>query len=100
LVRRVWVFKIAVGTRMTTGRIGVAAQAVWGGTGMFWRKNTPVMHSSEKAFERPLIYFQGRTVSHIAEMMTMLEAARMMVLLGLNYDVEEQRGRCHGRFNG
>jgi alkylation response protein AidB-like acyl-CoA dehydrogenase len=47
-----------------------------------WHRDVWRKHSGNalqrKAFERPLIYFQA-VQFHIAEMMTMLEAARMMV---------------------
>jgi len=68
-------FKIAVDT-YDHGRIGVAAQAV--GVAQGCLEKTLRYALQRKAFERPLIYFQA-VQFHIAEMMTLIEAARVMV---------------------
>ncbi len=68
-------FKIAMET-YDHGRIGVAAQAV--GVAQACFEKTLQYSLQRKAFERPLIYFQA-VQFHLSEILTMLEAARLMV---------------------
>ncbi|MEM2224646.1 MAG: acyl-CoA dehydrogenase family protein [Candidatus Caldarchaeum sp.] len=68
-------FKIAMET-YDHGRIGVAAQAVGVAQACFEKSLQYALQ--RKAFERPLIYFQA-VQFHISEMLTALEAARLML---------------------
>ncbi|MEM0440852.1 MAG: acyl-CoA dehydrogenase family protein [Candidatus Caldarchaeum sp.] len=68
-------FKIAMDT-YDHGRIGVAAQAV--GVAQACLEKTLQYSLQRRVFEKPLIYFQA-VQFHVSEMLTMLEAARLMV---------------------
>lgn len=68
-------FKIAMET-YDHGRIGVAAQAV--GVAQACFEKTLQYSLQRNVFERPLIYFQA-VQFHVSEMLTMLEAARLLV---------------------
>lgn len=68
-------FKIAMDT-YDHGRIGVAAQAV--GVAQACFEKSLQYSLQRKVFERPLIYFQA-VQFHVSEMLTMLEAARLML---------------------
>lgn len=68
-------FKIAMET-YDHGRIGVAAQAV--GVAQACFEKTLQYSLQRNVFERPLIHFQA-VQFHVSEMLTMLEAARLLV---------------------
>ncbi|MCS7110226.1 MAG: acyl-CoA dehydrogenase family protein [Candidatus Caldarchaeum sp.] len=68
-------FKIAMET-YDHGRIGVAAQAV--GVAQACFEKTLQYSLQRRVFEKPLIYFQA-VQFHVSEMLTMLEAARLML---------------------
>ncbi|MCS7129240.1 MAG: acyl-CoA dehydrogenase family protein [Candidatus Caldarchaeum sp.] len=68
-------FKIAMDT-YDHGRLGVAAQAV--GVAQACFEKSLQYSLQRKAFEKPLIYFQA-VQFHVSEMLTMLEAARLLL---------------------
>ncbi len=81
-------FKIAMDT-YDHGRIGVAAQAVGVAQACFEKM---LQYSLQrKAFERPLIYFQAIQFS-ISEILTMLEAARLMLYWAATMVSKNKRG--------
>ncbi|MEM2095693.1 MAG: acyl-CoA dehydrogenase family protein [Candidatus Caldarchaeum sp.] len=81
-------FKIAMDT-YDHGRIGVAAQAVGIAQACFEKSLQYTLQ--RRAFERPLIYFQA-VQFHISEILTYLEAARLMLYWSSTMAMKNRQG--------
>ncbi|MEM4294392.1 MAG: acyl-CoA dehydrogenase family protein [Candidatus Caldarchaeum sp.] len=81
-------FKIAMDT-YDHGRIGVAAQAV--GIAQACLEKSLQYTLQRRAFERPLIYFQA-VQFHISEILTYLEAARLMLYWSSTMAMKNRQG--------